>query len=253
MSALQAVRNAAHLVVFTGAGVSVESGIPTFRDDGGFWTEYPPDEFANWPALTRKAATDPAKVAAFVKHVIDPVLAAQPNAAHRAIAAWQTRARVTVITQNIDGLHQAAGSETVYELHGSLWDRVDTAGQPASRLTHDQLADCSTQLGAVRTPWGLLRALFPIVRPDFALPLRPAIVLFQDALPAAEWTAAETALASCDAVLMIGCSGEVEPAASLARRAEAAGTPVLAVGPEPPFAGEWIEGRAGDVVPDVLG
>src|SRR5262245_19479436 len=117
--AANALRRARHVVVFTGAGVSAESGIPTFRDAGGFWQEFPPEEFANWAGLLKIAALHPHRLAEFLLAVIEPIAAARPNAAHRAIADLERHMNVTVVTQNIDALHQAGGSTVVKEVHGT--------------------------------------------------------------------------------------------------------------------------------------
>jgi len=109
------LRSAHEVVVFTGAGVSAESGIPTFRDDGGFWRHFPVEEFASWRGLVRTAIRRPRRLAEFIHAVLHPIAAAKPNAAHRAIAAMEKHVGVTVVTQNIDNLHQEAGSTVVHE------------------------------------------------------------------------------------------------------------------------------------------
>lgn len=93
------------VVVFTGAGVSKESGIPTFRDEGGFWREFPVDEFATWNGLLSKIVSEPQRLADFLLAVLEPIADAEPNAAHRAVADLDKHCQATVVTQNIDGLH----------------------------------------------------------------------------------------------------------------------------------------------------
>src|SRR5580704_14259771 len=118
ITAVLALRKARNVVVFTGAGISAESGIPTFRDADGFWQRFPPEQFATWSGLLRTALTRPQLVAEFVLNVVEPVAKAAPNAAHRAVAELQKYAKTSVVTQNIDGLHQSAGSTHVHEIHG---------------------------------------------------------------------------------------------------------------------------------------
>src|SRR5262245_29474469 len=118
------LRGARRIAVFTGAGVSAESGIPTFRDDSGLWQKFPPEQFACWDGLLKTALTEPRQLAEFLVAVIEPIAQAQPNPGHRAIADLEKHVPVTVITQNVDGLHQEAGSTTVREVHGSFFEVV---------------------------------------------------------------------------------------------------------------------------------
>src|SRR5687767_2351208 len=119
--AAEMLRRARKVCVFTGAGVSAESGIPTFRDDSGLWREYPPERFAHWKGLIKEAWQRPEQVARFLLGVFEPIAQAVPNAAHQAIARLGDHVTATVITQNIDQLHQDAGSVRVREVHGSLF------------------------------------------------------------------------------------------------------------------------------------
>lgn len=127
---------ARRVVVFTGAGVSAESGIPTFRDAGGFWDRFPPEVFASWSGLRRVAVSQPRRVAEFLEALLDPIVRAVPNPAHRAIADLQRHAETVVVTQNVDGLHQAAGSRAVLEVHGSFYRLSDLRG----RIVGDSVA-----------------------------------------------------------------------------------------------------------------
>ncbi len=124
-TAVSALRNAKHVVGFSGAGMSAESGILTFRDADGFWQRFPPERFATWRGLWKTATTDPHSVADFVLNVVDPIARAEANPGHRAVAALERRAKTTVVTQNVDGLHQTSGSTDVLEVHGSLLEVVD--------------------------------------------------------------------------------------------------------------------------------
>ena len=127
ITAVLALRRAKRVVVFTGAGMSAESGIPTFRDSDGFWQRFPPEQFASWRGLLQTALTSPHSVAEFVLNVVEPIAKAAPNAGHRAVAGLDRRVKTTVVTQNIDGLHQSAGSQDVLEVHGSLLEVVDVS------------------------------------------------------------------------------------------------------------------------------
>jgi NAD-dependent deacetylase len=192
-------RDFERIVFFTGAGMSAESGVPTYRGQGGIWREYNYKDYACQRAFDR----DPDKVWDFHDKRRAKVSACAPNRGHLIVAQVQKDKPATaVITQNIDGLHQRAGSTAVVELHGSLWRvRCDREGT---------------------------------VRPDFALPLvprtcacgaylRPDIVWFEDALSPAVLARARAALSGCQLLVSIGTSGVVYPAGALPTIAMEAG------------------------------
>jgi len=183
------------IVFFTGAGMSAESGIPTYRGQGGVWSQYNWEDYACQDAFER----DPEKVWDFHDTRRRAVAACAPNPGHLAVAAVQRdRPATVVITQNIDGLHQLAGASSVIELHGSLWRvRCDAEG-----TIHD---DRSAPIAARRCGCGAY--------------LRPDIVWFGDALDPANMRRAIAALAGCDLLVSVGTSGVVYPAADLPRRA----------------------------------
>ena len=250
------LREAREVVVFTGAGASAESGIPTFRDDDGLWRTFPPDEFANWASLLRMAAARPARAAEFVCAVLQPIAAARPNPGHVAIAAMERLARVTVVTQNIDGLHQEAGSTRVFEVHGSLLEIVAPRGRVLRRLSRDDLRTIAAKLDrARRGPFVRLRVLAAVrpmagVRPSGVY--RPNVVLFGDAMAEPAWSHALEACRRCDLMIQVGCSGAVWPAATLPEVAQSAGARVIAVDPSESPADLWLRGTAGEVLPEIV-
>ena len=154
------LRSAREVVVFTGAGVSAESGIPTFRDDEGFWQHFPVDEFATWKGLVRTAMRQPRRLAEFIHAVLQPIAAAKPNAGHRAIAEMEKHIGVTVVTQNIDNLHQEAGSTIVHEIHGSLFEVVTRRGRFVGLLLRRQLLQIAESLNRVGGAGWSCRACF---------------------------------------------------------------------------------------------
>jgi len=199
------------VVVLTGAGVSAESGVPTFRDaQTGLWTRYDPQQLATPEAF----AADPALVWRWYIHRRTLVRRAEPNAGHWALAELAQRLRdVVVVTQNVDGLHRRAGSRDVIELHGNLMQ---------TRRTSDD---------AFVSTWDETQV--PPVCPDTGALLRPNVVWFGEMLPA---RALETALAraqNCDVFLAVGTSGVVYPAASLAPLARDHGATLVEINPEP--------------------
>lgn len=178
------------VVVFTGAGVSAESGLRTFRDSDGLWEQYPLEEVATPQAWSR----DPAKVLHFYDLRRQQVLAAQPNAAHRAIAQLEERFDVEVVTQNIDDLHERAGSSRVLHLHGEVLKARSTAD--------------TTLITPVNGP-----SLRLGDRCALGSQLRPHIVWFGEAVPLMAEAAERVQRA--DKLMVVGTSLQVYPAASL--------------------------------------
>jgi NAD-dependent deacetylase len=216
------------LAVFTGAGVSAESGIPTFRDAlEGHWARLDPMRLATEQGFR----ADPPLVWGWYAERRARIRLAQPNAAHRAIAqAGRVGRAVTVITQNVDGLHQRAGSTGVLELHGSIVS-----------------ARCLEGCGPAPEGWEQ-DARVPPPCPRCGAPLRPDVVWFGERLPARAFALAQSAALACDAMLVVGTSGLVQPAASLPLSAARAGCPVIVVDPAPtgldPIAAISVRGTA---------
>ncbi len=196
------------IVFFTGAGMSAESGIPTYRGPGGIWTKYRWEEVACEQAFRR----DPEKVLAFHRERRLGVAACKPNVGHQVIAALeQQHPRVSVVTQNIDGLHHRAGSLLVIELHGSLWRlRCPRDGRHLEIKPGSNYPD-HCECGA----W-----------------LRPDIVWFGDNLDHNVITRAMESLADCDLLVSVGTSGTVWPAAGFPQVARQNGAYSLEINPE---------------------
>ncbi|SFD41729.1 NAD-dependent deacetylase [Pseudomonas citronellolis] len=237
---LDALRQARHLVVFTGAGVSAESGIPTFRDAlSGLWQRFDPAQLATPEAF----AEDPALVWGWYEWRRMKVLAAQPNPAHRAIAELAARVpRLSLVTQNVDDLHERAGSPAAIHLHGSLHQpRCVACGR-----VHDGL---STSLREPEEG----RRLEPPRCVHCGERVRPGVVWFGEMLPEAALEEAFAAAGACDCLLSIGTSGVVQPAAMIPQLAAESGAVVAHVNPQPvsvrgprQFS---LEGPAGVVLP----
>ncbi|MDF0732720.1 NAD-dependent deacylase [Pseudomonas entomophila] len=240
----QLLANARHVVVFTGAGVSAESGIATFRDRlTGLWEHFDPARLASAEGF----AEDPALVWGWYEMRRAGIALAQPNAAHRAIAELATRVpRLTLVTQNVDDLHERAGSREVLHLHG--------------RLEAARCFDCARPVAAsLPLPEGALagRRITPPRCTHCAGPLRPGVVWFGEYLPEAVLEQAFAAASACDLLLSVGTSGVVQPAASIPRLALDAGAHVLHINPQA-VAGRHpremaIAGKAGEVLPGLLG
>ena len=265
-TAAKVLRDARRIVVFSGAGVSAESGIDTFRTEGGFWQRYPPEEFGTPMGLAKLYATDPARLARFLEELVGPIACAAPNPGHAALAALERGATgrggdVTVITQNVDALHQAAGSSVVHEIHGSLFDIVDDQGRALRRLERPELARIADALArAQRGPFNRARLARAVV-PLLGLPRvgawtqprhRPSVVMFGEALAEPAWQRAVDAAKRADAVLVVGTSGLVYPAATIPEIATEAGARLVEVGPERAFDGVWLPGTAGELLPRLI-
>jgi len=251
------LRAAREVVVFTGAGTSAESGIATFRDEGGLWQEFPPEQFGHWPGLVRMAVLRPRTLARFVLAVLEPIATAVPNAGHRAIAALEEHTGVTVVTQNIDRLHSDAGSTIVHEVHGSLFEIVGRRGRFVRLLSRgDMLRLVESLRRAARSRLALGR-LLAAVRPMLGLGLRgiyrPKVVLFGEALAQPDWDLACRATSQCDVMITVGTSGTVMPAAGLPAKTRATGATLISVDPETAGLHDlWLPGRAATVLPALV-
>jgi NAD-dependent deacetylase len=212
-TARQRIRDAARVAVLTGAGVSAESGIPTFRDaQTGYWARFSPEELAS----PRAYANDPQRIWAWYASRYETCWNAEPNDAHRALSSLEAAkgAGFTLATQNVDGLHARAGSERILELHGNL----RTAR--CERCAHIQ--DLPTP--EAFTP--------PPTCQKCGSRMRPNIVWFGENLPAKTLEAAAVAFQNADVALVVGTSALVEPAASLGRLGKASGAFLIEVNPE---------------------
>ncbi len=250
------LRSAHEVVVFTGAGVSAESGIPTFRDDEGFWQQFPVREFATWKGLVRTAIRRPRRLADFIHAVLHPIAVAKPNAGHRAIAEMEKHVGVTVVTQNIDNLHQEAGNTIVHEVHGSLFEVVTRRGRFIRLLSRRQLLQIAEALSRARRGWLVLLRVLLAIRPLAGLALRglylPRIILFGDAMAEPAWSRALEAVQRCDCMIQVGTSGTVMPAAILPSEAKAAGAKIVTIDPNEGEGDAWLRGTAAMVLPQLL-
>ncbi|MFT3714805.1 MAG: NAD-dependent deacylase [Gordonia sp. (in: high G+C Gram-positive bacteria)] len=211
------IADARDVVVFTGAGMSAESGVPTFRDAmTGTWSRFDPQQLAT----PESWQNDRALVWSWYAGRAADVRRVEPNAGHEAIARLGERkaadgGSVAVVTQNVDDLHERAGSPVASHLHGSLFaPRCDACEAPGS-------SDA---------------ALDPELQPCRLCPdgvLRPGVVWFGEPLPPGDWSAAERSFHDADLVLVVGTSGVVYPAAELPMRAAFRGVPVIEINPEP--------------------
>ena len=229
------LKDAGRVVVFTGAGISVESGVPTFRGDEGLWKKFKPEELANIDAFMR----NPELVWQWYQHRREVISSVKPNAGHYAIAAMDARyPSCVVVTQNIDNLHRRAGSRTVHELHGNIErDFCMECRTPAAP------GEIAGQAGSPRCT-----ACGGLVRPD--------VVWLGEMLPEEDWNAGVAAAEQADLFFAVGTSSVVYPAATLPTIARRAGAYLVEVNIErtdlSPTADEVLLGKAGEILPALL-
>lgn len=232
--ARQWLQSASSVVVLTGAGISAESGVPTFRGPGGLWRERRPEQLATPEAFER----DPRLVWEWYEWRRSVLAKAEPNAGHRALVRLENRAaRFTLVTQNVDGLHDRAGSRNVIKLHGDIWT---VACLGCGRESRDE-----------RIP---LPELPP--RCECGGMLRPGVVWFGEPLPQEAWERAERATEEAEVFLVVGTSAVVYPAAGLVPLAKARGARVIECNmEETPFSSSLdrsLRGRAGEILPALI-
>ena len=203
------------LVILSGSGMSAESGIPTFRDaQTGLWSRFRPEDLATPEAFAR----DPERVWRWYEHRRDGVRAARPHAGHRALVDLETRvARLTIVTQNVDGLHQRSGSQRVLELHGNILRSI-----------------CSVSRKPISETWLSTAEDVPPRSPHTSEGLaRPDVVWFGESLPEHAFHEAVGELNNCDVCIAVGTSALVQPAASLPMIAREAGAFLAEINPVP--------------------
>jgi NAD-dependent deacetylase len=234
--AAEALRHASKVAVLTGAGVSAESGVPTFRASDGLWEGHRIEDVAT-PFAFRK---DPRLVWQFYNARRANVKTVRPNPGHFALAALEGRwgENFTLATQNVDGLHRAAGSRRVLEVHGSLYRTRCTGCGVIEDRGLEPLGDDP------RCP-----ACGTLLRPD--------IVWFHEALPEDVLETAQRAAAACDVFLTVGTSAVVYPAAGLIPLARRAGATVIEVNLAPTeasvLADAGLYGKSGEILPQLCG
>ena len=213
--ARRAIERGSRITALTGAGVSAASGIPTFRGAGGLWKSFRAEDLATTHAFAR----DPGLVWEWYDWRRQTIAAARPNAAHDVLADWtRRRPGFTLITQNVDGLHERAGAERLIRLHGSIWHLRCWSACEAGRA---DWFDDTVPLGTI-----------PARCPHCSALARPGVVWFGEALDGGVLDAAAGAAQSCDVFLSIGTSSIVYPAAGLLHEAKRHGAITVEINPD---------------------
>lgn len=229
---IEVLQEASRIAVLTGAGISAESGIPTFRGEDGLWKKYRPEELATPAAFSR----DPKLVWEWYDWRRVIFAQKEPNPGHKVIACWEeTFPTVSLITQNIDGLHQKAGSKNIWELHGNIWK-----------------VRC-TEEGTVTENYDTPLKEIPPLCPNCGALLRPHVVWFGESLSPTILQKSIQLSSECDVMFVIGTSAVVQPAASLPFEASEAGAKIVEINIDPtPFslyADFSIRGKSGEILP----
>lgn len=229
----QKLKSARKVAALTGAGISAESGAPTFRDSGGLWEGYRPEDVATPEAFER----DPKFVWDFYDERRNKYQSIQPNPAHKTLAHFEKLyPEFHIMTQNIDGLHQKGGSQNVIELHGNVWKARCTKEGNIVTLSETPLPELppKCRCGAI---------------------LRPHVVWFGELLPAEEFSLSERICSEADLLLVIGTSAVVYPVASLPYLTKQNGGFLLEVNTEETplssIADETLPGKAGEILPQL--
>lgn len=228
------LQSAQSVAVLTGAGISAESGLPTFRGPGGLWRNFRPEYLATPEAFHR----DPKTVWEWYNWRREVHSGCAPNPGHAALATFEQRApQFHLLTQNVDSLHERAGSRRVTHLHGSLW--------------HVRCTACGREERNDQVPLDPLPPMCPC-----GAMMRPAVVWFGEALPDDAVALAMNAARNADLFLVVGTSSMVYPAAHLPRVALQHGARVIEINPEPtelsPSATLSLRGKAGEILPQLL-
>jgi len=226
IAAAQALARADDVLVLTGAGISAESGIPTFREaQTGLWARFSPQDLATPEAFAR----DPERVWGWYRWRRTLIARGGVNPGHRALAELESCRPISIVTQNVDGLHAAAGSQDVTELHGNIWvERCTGCDVQATRPVaasdeHAALPRCS-HCGAMT---------------------RPGVVWFGEMLPGAALERAQRLVRAADCVMVVGTSNQVYPAAALVEHAVAGAGLVIEINPETTAISESVDIRIG--------
>ncbi|XP_041970237.1 NAD-dependent protein deacylase-like [Aricia agestis] len=256
----ETLKTASNVVILSGAGISAESGIPTFRGAGGYWRKYQASSLATPEAFK----TSPSLVWEFYHYRREVAAKAQPNAGHIAIAEFESKhgenKQVTVITQNVDGLHARAGTKNLIELHGNLYKTRCTKCKQVLENHDSPICEALTDRGAPDA--NVVGSDIPVK----SLPhckkstcgglLRPHIVWFGESLEFEVLQKAESAMARCDVCLVVGTSSVVYPAAMFAPQAAQRGAIVAEFNIEPtpatPDFHYYFEGPCGTTLPQAL-
>jgi NAD-dependent deacetylase len=249
------------VVCLTGAGISFESGIPTFRGRGGLWETYDPEVYGNMPGLVSVLRKEPAKFVDFIVDFYNVLLKSKPNPAHLSLSYLEKNAILSaVITQNIDNLHQQAGARSVVELHGNAFRiRCQDCGIKVT-LENDRIREMLELLRRARKSRTQVLRVLSRYCPRCSKcggHFRIDIVLFKEALSEEVLNRSHELLNDCRTLLIVGSSLVVYPAASLPLYAQELGVKIIEINREPSALSDicdhLITGSAAEILPEIVG
>ncbi|RCK75149.1 MAG: NAD-dependent protein deacetylase of SIR2 family [Ignavibacteriae bacterium] len=232
---INVLKSAQSVAVLTGAGISAESGVPTFRGDDGLWKKFRPEELANFNAFIRNTEI----VWEWYKYRKQLIANVKPNPGHYALVEMENIfPEFAIITQNVDNLHRRAGSKKIFELHGNI--------------QRNYCIGCKKEFSDE-----IIFSKFEVPKCDVCNDLiRPGVVWFGELLPEDQWNEAEKSTRTCDIFFTIGTSGVVYPAASLPYIAKESGAFVIEINPEPTqitsIVDEFLQGKSGEILPELV-
>jgi len=229
---IEVLRNTSRVAVSTGSGISAESGIPTFRGKDGLWKKFRPEELATPTAFSK----NPKLVWEWYDWRRGIIAQKNPNPGHKVLAEWEKNfLKFSLITQNIDGLHQKAGSKNILELHGNIWKL---------RCTNEDI---------ITENYDAPLKEIPPLCPDCGALLRPHVVWFGESLSSTILQKAFLLSSQCEVMFVIGTSAVVQPAASLPLAAAQAGAKIVEINPDPTpltsYSDFSFRGKAGEILP----
>lgn len=229
-AAAKLLARAKRVSAFTGAGISAESGIPTFRDPGGIWDQFDPDEFGTSEGILALAQRDPERIRMFLLSVVEIFENAKPNPAHFALAELERRGLLTVvITQNVDALHTDSGNNSVYEVHGNIFRARCTRCGRRYPLDKPSLLKRAREILSQSEGFRLEKVLTIMPVCDCGGITRPDVVMFGEAVQ--QLNQSFRAASATDVMLVLGTSGVVYPAAAVPHQAQQAGAKIIEINP----------------------
>jgi len=230
---LNLIKKSKYIVAFTGAGISVESGIPQFRGSEGLWTKYNPEIYGTFSGIISKFLISPSKVVNFIYDFISPVLIAKPNISHITLSELEKKGYLkSLITQNIDNLHQESGSKNVIELHGNIYRWRCKKCKKQEFIGKEVLERFIESLKNIKGRKNLIKYILNFIKCDCSGRKRPDIVFFGELLPEKEFKKAEVESKKADLFIIIGTSGIVRPASDLPYIAKESGAKIVEINPE---------------------
>jgi len=229
---LEYIKNFKYVIALTGAGISVKSGIPTFRGKEGIWRKYNSEVYGTLSGLTKLFLISPSKVVNFAYEFGKTICNAKPNKMHFFLAELEKNGNLkAIITQNIDNLHQKAGNKNVIEIHGNFFKWFCKKCRKEKIFRESEMIEFLKGMNKIKGRKNLIKKYYEFAKCECGGHLRPSIVFFGELLPEKEYRKAEEEVKRCDLILTIGTSGIVAPASTLPLIAKENGAKLIDINP----------------------